>query len=222
MTTLTNAQVSFLLSNIVGNNTYSVVDQPSNRYNFLGVNPEYFTQEDIDSLVKSNIKVFSVNDKEVDDVIIVCEDNDVKIAEYSHVLELKADNTSTYLLLWGDITYDIHFNDENNSNNEGYSKPFLHCKNYISLNNGSDCDYFKSYKNGTVSIVCNETSETVYEEEIETPVKVTVKGYEHAKVYESASNYIVDLRTGLGKGFYPKDSFSIEDAINDALADHSC
>lgn len=222
MTTLTNAQVSFLLSNLVGNNTYSVVDQPSNRHNFLGISPEYFTPEDIEKIKMSNIKVYSINDKDVDDVIIVCEDNDVKISEYSHVLELKEGDSVTYLLLWGDITYDIHFNNETSSNNKGFNQTLSYCKDYIALENGSDWSYFKDYKNGTVSIVCNETGETVYEEEIKTPIKATVEGYDHAKVYESTSNYIVDLRTGLGDGFYPKDIFSLEDAISDAVADHSC
>ena len=50
----------------------------------------------------------------------------------------------------------------------------------------------------------------------------TCRTCKYGKVYESASNYIVDLRTGLGKGFYPKNIFSLEDAINDAIADHSC
>ncbi len=36
--------------------------------------------------------------------------------------------------------------------------------NYIRENNGTNNSYFRDYKGGTVSIVCNQTGETVYEE----------------------------------------------------------
>ena len=61
-------------------------------------------------------------------------------------------------------TYDIHFNDETDSNNKGFSMSLEECKDWIENNRGES--YFKDYKGGTVSIVCNETGETVYEENI--------------------------------------------------------
>ena len=61
-------------------------------------------------------------------------------------------------------TYDIYFNDDADSNNKGFSMSLEECKDWIEFNRGES--YFKDYKGGTVSIVCNETGETVYEENI--------------------------------------------------------
>ena len=63
-------------------------------------------------------------------------------------------------------TYDVFFNDNENSNSKGFEKSLKYCKEYIKANNGSNDSYFGDYKGGSVSIVCNETGETVYIEEI--------------------------------------------------------
>ena len=63
-------------------------------------------------------------------------------------------------------TYDIHFNDDCDSNSKGMKASVDYCKEYIRQNNGTSESYFADYKGGTVSIVCNETGETVYEEEV--------------------------------------------------------
>ena len=60
-------------------------------------------------------------------------------------------------------TYDVHFNDELNSNNKGFKSTLDECVSYINQHNGTDFSYFQDYKNGTVSVVCNETGETVFE-----------------------------------------------------------
>ena len=60
-------------------------------------------------------------------------------------------------------TYDVHFNDENSSNNKGFRNTLDECKYYIQQNNGTEVSYFADYIDGTVSIVCNETGETVFE-----------------------------------------------------------
>ena len=60
-------------------------------------------------------------------------------------------------------TYDIVFNNENNSNNKGFSLSLEKAKEYIQQNNGTDNSYFSDYKGGTVSIVCNETEEVIIE-----------------------------------------------------------
>lgn len=65
-----------------------------------------------------------------------------------------------------ELTYDVHFNDSENSNNKGFKLTFDEAKAYIEANNGTDESYFADYKGGTVSIVCNETGETVYETEV--------------------------------------------------------
>jgi len=63
-------------------------------------------------------------------------------------------------------TFDIFFNDDNNSNNKGFKETLEYCKNWIEMHNGSNHSYFEDYKGGTVSIVCNETEETVFETEV--------------------------------------------------------
>ena len=63
-------------------------------------------------------------------------------------------------------TYDVHFNDSENSNSKGFELTIDQAKDYIESNNGTDESYFADYKGGTVSIVDNETGETIYEEQI--------------------------------------------------------
>ena len=63
-------------------------------------------------------------------------------------------------------TYDVHFNDCENSNNKGWNATLQECVDYIEQNNGTNNSYFGDYKGGTVSIVDNETGETVYEEKV--------------------------------------------------------
>lgn len=60
-------------------------------------------------------------------------------------------------------TYDIIFNDCENSNSLGTKMTKREAMMYIRANNGKDCGYFSDYKGGSVSVVCNETGETVYE-----------------------------------------------------------
>jgi len=60
-------------------------------------------------------------------------------------------------------TYDIYFNDSSDSNNKGFASTLDYCMDYINTYNGTDESFFADYKGGTVSIVCNETGEAVYE-----------------------------------------------------------
>lgn len=61
-------------------------------------------------------------------------------------------------------TYDVVFNDDENSNSKGFTVDPYSAIAYIQANNGTNFSYFADYKGGTVSVVCNETGETVYEE----------------------------------------------------------
>ena len=63
-------------------------------------------------------------------------------------------------------TYDIVFNDSENSNNKGFKESLDFCKEYIKKNNGTNNSYFGDYKGGTVSIICNENKETLFTEEV--------------------------------------------------------
>ena len=64
------------------------------------------------------------------------------------------------------MTYDVHFNDSENSNNKGFEYSFDDAKAYIDRYNGTNESYFEDYKGGTVSVVNNDTGETEYEEEV--------------------------------------------------------
>jgi len=63
-------------------------------------------------------------------------------------------------------TYDVHFNNDQNSNNKGFELTIQECKDYITANNGTNESYFEDYKGGIISVVDNENGETVYETEI--------------------------------------------------------
>lgn len=63
-------------------------------------------------------------------------------------------------------TYDVHFNGANGSDSKGFNGSFGYCKNYIETCNGTDEPYSGDCKGGTVSVVCNETGEEVYPEDI--------------------------------------------------------
>ena len=63
-------------------------------------------------------------------------------------------------------TYDVQFDDDTASNRKGWHETYWGCFWYIRHFNGTNESYFQDYKGGTVSIVCNETGETVYEEEV--------------------------------------------------------
>lgn len=63
-------------------------------------------------------------------------------------------------------TYDVVFNDSTDSNSKGMNSSYEYCKEWIDNNRNDPSTYFGDYRGGTVSIVCNETGETVYEEDI--------------------------------------------------------
>ena len=63
-------------------------------------------------------------------------------------------------------TYDIYFENDTMSNNKGFRESAEYCKDYIRTYNGTNESYFADYKGGTVEVVCNETEEVVYSEEV--------------------------------------------------------
>lgn len=48
-------------------------------------------------------------------------------------------------------------------------------------------------------------------------IDTNVEGFENAEITEDEENYYIDLRMGFGEGIYPKDSFTIEEAIEDQI-----
>ena len=65
-----------------------------------------------------------------------------------------------------ECTYDVEFNNDENTDSKGWHCSYEECENYIRQYNGTNESYFEDYKGGTVSIRCNETEEIVFETEI--------------------------------------------------------
>ncbi len=63
-------------------------------------------------------------------------------------------------------TYNVVFNDSENSNDKGFKETLDFCQNFINNNNGTNVSYFNDYKGGTVAVVCNETEEIVFETKV--------------------------------------------------------
>lgn len=68
--------------------------------------------------------------------------------------------------LIGKRTYDVQFDDETDSNRQGINGTYQQCMDWIEINRGDKSTYFGDYEGGIVSIVCVETDEVVYHEEI--------------------------------------------------------
>ena len=64
------------------------------------------------------------------------------------------------------LTYDVVFNDDTASNEKCMAVSKEDAIGYIETYNGTNHSYFNDYKGGTVSVVCNETGENVYEVEV--------------------------------------------------------
>lgn len=65
-----------------------------------------------------------------------------------------------------ELTYDVVFNDEYNSNAKGFNHTLEYCKDYIQTWNGTNESYFADYKGGLVQVVCDQTGEIIYEEKV--------------------------------------------------------
>ena len=114
---------------------------------------------------QNNVTEF-INDNNIDcklsangDKILLISDSDAKKIENEPKFEY-------YDFVITNCTYDVHFDDENDSNCKGWAVSFAECKDYIDAYNGTNESYFADYKGGTVSIYCQELDETVYETEI--------------------------------------------------------
>lgn len=56
-------------------------------------------------------------------------------------------------------TYNVHFNDDQDSNDMGFELTKQECIDWIRSYNGTDHSYFKDYKGGIVSVVDAKGSE---------------------------------------------------------------
>ena len=114
---------------------------------------------------QNNVTEF-INDNNIDcklsangDKILLISDSDANKIENEPKFEY-------YDFVITNCTYDVHFDDENNSNCKGWAISLAECKDYIDAYNGTNESYFADYKGGVVSIYCNELDEIVFETEI--------------------------------------------------------
>ena len=114
---------------------------------------------------QNNVTEF-INDNNIDcklsangDKLLLISDSDANKIENEPKFEY-------YDFVITNCTYDVHFDDENNSNCKGWAISLAECKDYIDSYNGTNESYFADYKGGTVSIYCNELDKIVYETEI--------------------------------------------------------
>lgn len=63
-------------------------------------------------------------------------------------------------------TYDIVFQDSENSNAKGFQLSLEDAKDYIAQYNGTNESYFADYKGGMVQVVDNESGEVAFQTEI--------------------------------------------------------
>ena len=107
-------------------------------------------------------------------------------------------------------TYDVVFNDDYRSNNKGWKETLDYCIDYIKSNNGTDNSYFADYKGGVVSIVCNETDETVFDKPVKNYDVVFSNGINFSmKNWMESKEYCINyIQTNNGTDVDEFDTFS--------------
>ena len=94
----TKTEIMETLKKMIGEHTYVVVDHESNRFNFFGVT------EVIPELVQEAVDVAGWNltedlPNDVKRAIVVMEDNDVKLEDFTGIIRFERDD-DTYYLVW--------------------------------------------------------------------------------------------------------------------------
>ena len=116
---------------------------------------EFNSIDEAKAHLKSRAEMHLDSESELNDAF-----NEIDNHNYLRLSDVTADIEDVQL------SYDIVFNNEDNSNNKGFETTIDDCKSYIKQFNGTNESYFEDYKGGTVSIFCNETEETVFETEV--------------------------------------------------------
>ena len=93
-------------------------------------------------------------------------DEDLAYASYWSLSQEQKDFWNDLLDALEDYTFDITFDDDNDSNAMGFHSTYQYCLDYIKAYNGTNDGYFADYKGGTVSIYCHDTDRDVYQEEV--------------------------------------------------------
>ena len=84
--------------------------------------------------------------------------------DFEHASEVYPE-VEQYICKMSENTYDVEFDDNNDSNSKNINSSYHNCLSWIETSRGTS--YFNDYKGGTVSIVCLETGDFMYQEEID-------------------------------------------------------
>lgn len=114
-------------------------------------------------LVKNRIEALETAGYEYAEIHPRDFDKDKYYYEYIHC---SRDWNRTYGYAVIKYTFNVVFNDDYDSNDLGMDVDMQDAIEYIKSWNGTEHSYFKDYKTGTVSVVCNETGNTVYHETV--------------------------------------------------------
>ena len=117
-----------------------------------------FDEADYNKAIEGSDK-YATFDEFIDNIMDSCKECNGTLLDAIFL----ADNSFEGL---GKKIFDVQFDDDDNTNCEGFRETYGYCKNYIKDNNGTNESYFADYKGGTVSIYNTETEEDVYMEAI--------------------------------------------------------
>ena len=91
------------------------------------------------------------------------EGNEIVIGYFNEMQKLDILNAISSLI---EESYDVVFNDDENSNSKGFELSKEDAISYVKSNNGTSESYFADYKGGLVQVVSNTNQEVVFEEEV--------------------------------------------------------
>ena len=118
------------------------------------INSLYFDESDYNKAIEGSDENATF-DEFIQNIMNSCEECNGTLLDAIFL----ADNSFEGL---GKEIFDVQFDDDDNTNCEGFRDTYGYCKKYIEDNNGTNWSYFEDYKGGTVSIMNNETGERVY------------------------------------------------------------
>jgi len=52
---------------------------------------------------------------------------------------------------------------------------------------------------------------------MKTKIEKTIKGFENAEIMQDEENFYIDLKLGLGESIYPKNQFTLDEAISESV-----
>ncbi len=132
-------------------------------YYFIEMN---FSNSHVPTYVKDEDSYESNGFVDMDEVLSFPSEKEAekRAKELKKYAQSKGDDQTSFSVVELEMTYDVEFNDENDTNSKGFELSRKECEDWIRSNR--DDEYFRMYAGGTVSIRCNQTEDVVMEENI--------------------------------------------------------